>query len=165
MPVLEPFDSPRKHRRYLKRLRADRLALKKRDPATFNMLRRMTDQELRLMEADLIATELARLRLDPRFSRDAELQRQAADHDYRLRLIDEIERSHEYNITNPRKIRRYCPQVLPITELEIVPPTSLAAVANPFTVKPPTEPEPTKPAIDDGLYSKFFNTTDSYDVW
>lgn len=144
---------------------------KRSNPSFMRAIRKLSDAQLRSLEAELLEDEIRKLRHTPRFRKSAELQFLVAKYDYDLRLLSEI----EYWKNNPhrRQIKRWRdpaetpqPQTLPAPATL---PTTLAAVINPFS-EPVPESEPDKPDNVirlDTFHSKFFHNYRAEDngVW
>jgi hypothetical protein len=88
-----------------RKLRRLRRQCKLANPGLVSALRRMTDAQLRDLEAELLEQELARLRRHPKFRTSPELQQQVARHEYDLRLLRELEHWHNWTPSSTRYCR------------------------------------------------------------
>ena len=79
------------------------------NPSFYRACQKMSDAQLRSLEIEMLEEKVRELRRLPRFRLSPQLQCVAANHEYHLRLLREIE--YPQNWTRPRRqIPRYKPR-------------------------------------------------------
>lgn len=189
---LEPWDTPKAYKRYLKTVHAQRRKLSKQNPALSRKLRKMTDEELDHLETELLEREIQRRRLLPNFNRDPALQLLVAKYEYSIRANYEGATWRAYNRNKPRKsLPRYrgraaqaanqaaSQAALPTNLTELVGnatgpqspleapsvPNASPAALTPASERPSPLPDNVVPLRPDRFYSKFFHTGNTNSVW
>jgi hypothetical protein len=150
---LKPEDPRALRREYRKRKRAN--------PKFFRAMRGMSNYELHKMEAEVLVTELHRLRLLPR---TPENQSIISKYEFDLRLCEEIIWGFEH--PTRRQIKRYRSKHDPVPAVPPKLPATFAEMALPQPLPEPMPDAPEEAAVPqpdnviqlDNFHSKFFHS-------